>query len=157
MRPVDSCVVVYSGVDTTVLFVWPLNEWTGPQHGVTVGVLAQIQAAPPRCYDVNVSFPRYAAVAGDSAELIVRVGNAGAAAVPENLAVAVYHIAPDSTLSPLGEMFTSTRLQPGRYEDISIRAAVPPAPGTGLRYEVDARNRHFEMREFNNSVEMRFE
>ena len=154
---VDSCVVVYSGTDSSLLFVRPFNEWTGPQHGSTVDVLAHIAAAAPQCCDVNVSFPRYAAVAGDSAELIVRIGNAGASAVPRDLAVAVHHVAADSSLTLLGEIVTSTRLLPGHYEDVSMRAAVPPTPGTGVRYQVDARNRHFEMREYNNSVEMRFE
>lgn len=74
----DSCVAVFSGRDSSLLYVNPFSRWTGMISGGTVGMLANVTEGVYHCYDVNISFPRYSVTATDTVDLTVRVANAGA-------------------------------------------------------------------------------
>lgn len=153
---VDSCVTVWSGHDSTLLYVNPFSRWTGGQNAVTTDVLADIKEESFYCYDFNVSFPRYSAVQSDTADLTIRIGNAGAA--PSNdrgVKVAVFADTatvfdtsatsiPSSALM-IGEK-RSGKLLSGQYEDLKFTAALP-AETKRIWFRSDAENYYFECNE----------
>ncbi len=155
----DSCLTINSGRDSTLLFVHPFNKWTGQQDQVTVGTLAQIQEGTFNCYDVNASFPRYSVVSGDTVDLTVRVGNAGAFAV-NTIMVTMYADTIGSRIIPedrnmekledglitIGQKVDNSVIRSGQYSDIKIETRLPIGTKR-IWFAVDSNNRYFECNE----------
>lgn len=154
---IDSCITIWSGKDTSLLYVNPINRWEGRQWPVTVGVLADISEGLYDCYDVNVSFPRYSVTMTDTVDLTVRVGNVGSVAFGRGVSVKIYAdtLNGDSEIERLGDVGIrigekrTGALKTGQFEDIKIQTKLP-ANTKRVWFVVDEENRYFECEEENN-------
>jgi uncharacterized membrane protein (DUF441 family) len=102
---------------------------------VTVGVLAHVGQGSRACYDLSASFPRYT-LSGDTAEITVRVANAGVAQVDSGAAVEVYHMIGDSLAGLVCGGMTHQPVQSGSFIDLTMTGQFTPQSGSSLRCSV---------------------
>jgi predicted outer membrane repeat protein len=157
----DTFVTIRSGRDSTLLYINPLSTWPNPTDGAT-GTLAYIARGEYHCYDVNVSFPRYSVVSGDTVDLTVRFANAGAYGV-KNVTVTAYADTSNDTtnaqmnnwimlgdttvINPMGsQVFTDTRF-----------TKVIPAGTKRIWFVADRANKYFECNERDNVIRLSVE
>ncbi|MEM7390807.1 MAG: PKD domain-containing protein, partial [Verrucomicrobiota bacterium] len=90
------------------------------------------------CLDVSASFLQVdrAGLPG-SATLTARLGNAGSVSVPAGVNVAFYHGDPGSGGVLIGVAPTTTNLQPGTFEDVSVVWSAPPASTISVHVVAD--------------------
>ncbi len=155
---IDSCVAVYSGTDTTLLYVYPFAQWPGRQDAQTVGVLAHVVAGDPNCYDISASFARVSYVNTDSSssdtlELAVRIANAGAGVLDRGVDVTIFTVEHDTVITQISQSATTKRLLSGMYEDVTVRVVVQDWANKKFRFEANVRNRYFEVDEGNDVIE----
>lgn len=159
---IDSCTLVRSGRDSTLLFVYPVNKWNGPVDPVTTTVLCDNHHGTYNCYDVNVSFPRYSVTFSDTVDLTVRVANAGAARV-DGVLVEMFADTLDrdssivdgiadlpSDLILIGNGNTGG-LESNNYVDFRLHAVLPDSTKR-VWFRVDGNNKYFECNERDNGL-----
>ncbi|NLE02342.1 MAG: hypothetical protein GX640_20960 [Fibrobacter sp.] len=160
----DSCVTVWSGYDTSLIYVYPFNKWTGKVWGNTVGLLTDIKEESYRSYDINCSFPRYSLSGqGDSVDITVRVANAGASAV-KDIGVEMYcdtisrsvdftsDVLPQNLIK-IGDSKTG-KIKTGIFEDIRVQTVLP-VNTKAIWFRIDGENRYFECNEKDNVILLR--
>ncbi len=159
---IDSCTLVRSGRDSTLLFVYPVSKWSGPIDPVTTPVLCDIHQGTYHCYNVNVSFPRYSVTLNDTVDLTVRVANAGTARVDgvlvemfadtlerdSSLVDGIAELPSDLIL--IGNAKTGV-LECNTYVDIRLHAVLPDSTKR-LWFRVDGNNKYFECNERDNGL-----
>lgn len=160
----DSCVTIWSGYDTSLIYVYPFNKWTGRVWGNTVGLLADLKNDNYRSYDVNCSFPRYSISGqGDSVDITIRVANAGASAV-KDVRVEIYsdtisrgvdlpgNVLPQNILK-IGDLKTG-KIGAGTFEDVRVHTTLP-GNAKSIWFRIDGENRYFECNENDNVILLR--
>ena len=157
----DSCVTIWSGRDSSLIFVCPANRWTGPFEAA-VGTLAEIEKGEFYCYDANVSFPRYSVVSGDTVDLTVRLANSGAYSI-HDFTIEVYADSSSDTgtiemhdCTKLADSLVTGRLESQKFKDIRFTTALPDGTKR-LWFIADSSNRYFECNEKDNVIELRIE
>ena len=159
---IDSCTLVRSGRDSTLLFVYPVNKWNGPVDPVTTTVLCDNHHRTYNCYDVNVSFPRYSVTFSDTVDLTVRVANAGAARV-DGVLVEMFAdtLVKDSSIVDgiadlpsdlilIGNGNTGG-LESNNYVDFRLHAVLPDSTKR-VWFRVDGNNKYLECNEADNGL-----
>lgn len=100
--------------------------------------------------DLTASYIRRGELVGSEITLTVRIGNGGGIFVPPGVEVGFYDDNPDDSGSLLDDLvYTTTSLQPGEYEDVSITVGISTA-ALPIWVEADVSNEHSEIDEFNN-------
>lgn len=153
----DSCVTIRSGRDSTLLYVNPLDKWKGPYEADAKNYLADIVKGEYFCYDVNVSFPRYSVVSGDTVDITIRAANAGAGTV-NRLKVEVFADTSDSAapdmpqnVIKMGETTIDNSMLSQKYQDIRFEMVLP-GDVKRVWFVVDGDNRFFECCEKDNVI-----
>ncbi|HEX3020384.1 MAG TPA: LamG-like jellyroll fold domain-containing protein [Chitinispirillaceae bacterium] len=158
----DSCTLIRSGRDSTLLFVYPMSNWSGGVDPFTKQVLCDIHQGTYNCYDVNVSFPRFSVTLSDTVDLTVRVANAGAAGV-NGVLVEMFAdtLIRDSSLVDgiadlpldlilIGEGRTG-KLVSNAFMDFLLHAVLPDNTKR-IWFRVDGENRYLECNERDNGL-----
>jgi hypothetical protein len=154
-------VTIWSGRDSTLLYVNPINTWNGQVSAVTVGTVADISNGIYSCYDMNVSYPRYSVTsATDTVDLTIRVGNAGATSFNKGVDVIAYadtgvSYTAGSKQIPTGVTIIGTvstgKLVSGSYKDLQFITKLP-SNVKRIWFVADGKNRYFECNELDNVV-----